>query len=34
VVTGDTGLLALGVYAGIPIMSATRFLEWRQSREH
>jgi len=34
VVTGDTGLLALGVYDGIPIMLATRFLEWRQSREN
>ena len=34
VVTGDTGPLALGVYDGIPIISAKRFLEWRQSREH
>ena len=34
VVTGDTGLLTLGAYDGIPIMSATRFLEWRGSAEH
>ena len=29
VVTGDGGLLTLGDYDGIPIMSAARFLEWR-----
>ncbi len=33
VVTGDTGLLTQGVYDGIPIMSATRFLKWRESPE-
>jgi putative PIN family toxin of toxin-antitoxin system len=30
VVTGDGGLLALRDYDGIPIMSATAFLAWRE----
>ncbi|MDA8301781.1 MAG: hypothetical protein M0005_09600, partial [Actinomycetota bacterium] len=28
VVTGDAELLALGEFQGIPVMSATKFLEW------
>jgi len=33
IVTGDGGLLALGDYDGIPIMSAASFLEWRATKE-
>lgn len=33
VVTGDGGLLTLGIYDGIPIMSAGRFVEWRAGTE-
>lgn len=29
IVTGDTGLLAIGHHDGIPIMSPSAFLEWR-----
>lgn len=33
VVTGDGGLLALGNYEGIPIMSAADFLDWHRRSE-
>lgn len=33
VVTGDGGLLTLGGYDGIPIMSAARLVEWRAGTE-
>ena len=33
VVTGDQGLLALGEFQGIPVISATKFLEWWADRE-
>lgn len=31
IVTGDGGLLALGDYDGIPVLSAAAFLEWWSS---
>jgi len=33
VVTGDGGLLGLGDYNAIPIMTAARFLEWREGHQ-
>ena len=33
VVTGDGGLLTLGDYDGIPIMSAAQFREWSQRHQ-
>ena len=33
IVTGDAGLLALVEFQGIPVMSATKFLEWWADKE-